>query len=38
MLPEGSWINWLTGASLGGGRTDMSELLREFPVALLVKG
>jgi (1->4)-alpha-D-glucan 1-alpha-D-glucosylmutase len=36
-LPQGRWTNRLTGSSLSGGRTAMSEALRNFPVALLVK-
>jgi (1->4)-alpha-D-glucan 1-alpha-D-glucosylmutase len=37
LLPEGRWTNRLTGASMDGGRVAMEELLRDFPVALLVK-
>lgn len=37
LLPEGRWINRLTGASLSGRKVALEELLREFPVALLVK-
>jgi (1->4)-alpha-D-glucan 1-alpha-D-glucosylmutase len=36
-LPPGTWTNRLTGASLIGGRIAMGEVLRDFPVALLVK-
>jgi (1->4)-alpha-D-glucan 1-alpha-D-glucosylmutase len=36
-LPEGRWTNWLTGVAVDGGRADVAELLREFPVALLVR-
>jgi (1->4)-alpha-D-glucan 1-alpha-D-glucosylmutase len=36
-LPEGSWTNRLTGASVSGGRVAIQEALRDFPVALLVK-
>jgi (1->4)-alpha-D-glucan 1-alpha-D-glucosylmutase len=35
-LPQGQWVNRLTGERLGGGRIDVGQLLREFPVALLV--
>jgi (1->4)-alpha-D-glucan 1-alpha-D-glucosylmutase len=34
-LPAGSWIDQLTGARFDAGRIALSELLREFPVALL---
>ncbi len=37
-LPEGAWRNWLTGAELQGGDVQLDDLLRDFPVALLVKG
>ncbi|HEV2618963.1 MAG TPA: malto-oligosyltrehalose synthase, partial [Acidobacteriaceae bacterium] len=36
-LPSGMWTNRLTGASVRGGRTPIDELLRDFPVALLVR-
>lgn len=36
-LPPGRWINRLTGAAVEGGRVAMKNLLREFPVALLVR-
>jgi (1->4)-alpha-D-glucan 1-alpha-D-glucosylmutase len=36
-LPEGVWANRLTGASVAGGRVSVAELLRDFPVAILVK-
>jgi (1->4)-alpha-D-glucan 1-alpha-D-glucosylmutase len=36
-LPRGLWTNRMTGAPLAGGSVAMSEVLREFPVALLVK-
>lgn len=35
-VPEGRWKNRLTGADVEGGRARVSELLDEFPVALLV--
>jgi (1->4)-alpha-D-glucan 1-alpha-D-glucosylmutase len=35
-LPEGRWTNRLTGASVDGGRSQIAELLKDFPVALLV--
>ena len=37
VLPEGTWTNRLTGAAMGGGAVFMRNLLREFPVALLVR-
>jgi len=37
MLPQGVWRNVLTGAAMPGGRVVMRNLLREFPVALLVR-
>ncbi len=37
-LPQGTWRNWLTGANLPGGDVRLDDLLRDFPVALLVKG
>lgn len=36
-LPQGRWRNRLTGAEIHGGTVSVEELLREFPVALLVK-
>ncbi|WP_317891108.1 malto-oligosyltrehalose synthase [Edaphobacter bradus] len=36
-LPEGRWTNRLTGDRIAGGRVTMKTLLKEFPVALLVK-
>jgi (1->4)-alpha-D-glucan 1-alpha-D-glucosylmutase len=36
-LPSGNWTDKLTGASLAGGNVALSEVLRDFPVALLVK-
>jgi (1->4)-alpha-D-glucan 1-alpha-D-glucosylmutase len=36
-LPEGRWTNWLTGAAVEGGSVEVAELLREFPVSLLVR-
>ncbi|HEY2039765.1 MAG TPA: malto-oligosyltrehalose synthase [Edaphobacter sp.] len=36
-LPQGAWKNRLTGAAFAGGRTPVKTLLREFPVALLVR-
>jgi (1->4)-alpha-D-glucan 1-alpha-D-glucosylmutase len=35
-LPEGSWLNQLTGEKHQGKEIGMSELLSKFPVALLV--
>ncbi len=37
VLPKGPWVNRLTGAAVGGGKTKMAELLKDFPVALLVR-
>jgi (1->4)-alpha-D-glucan 1-alpha-D-glucosylmutase len=34
-LPDGSWRNHLTSAVVAGGRHPLSDLLGEFPVALL---
>jgi len=36
-VPAGRWRNRLTGAEVVGGRMQMSALLVEFPVALLVR-
>jgi (1->4)-alpha-D-glucan 1-alpha-D-glucosylmutase len=36
-LPEGRWRNRLTGRSLEGGNVPVKELLKDFPVALLVR-
>jgi (1->4)-alpha-D-glucan 1-alpha-D-glucosylmutase len=36
-LPPGRWTNWLTGAAFDGGDVPIEELLRAFPVALLVR-
>jgi (1->4)-alpha-D-glucan 1-alpha-D-glucosylmutase len=36
-LPQGVWINRLTGTVIEGGRVALRTLLREFPVALLVR-
>ena len=36
-LPEGRWRNRLTGAVVDGGRVAVKSLLRDFPVALLVR-
>ncbi len=37
ILPEGRWRNRLTNGVVDGGRVAVDELLREFPVALLVR-
>ena len=37
-IPEGSWNNLLTGESFDGGSLRAQNLLRRFPVALLVRG
>jgi (1->4)-alpha-D-glucan 1-alpha-D-glucosylmutase len=36
-LPTGEWRNRLTGETVKGGRIAVEELVREFPVALLVR-
>jgi (1->4)-alpha-D-glucan 1-alpha-D-glucosylmutase len=36
-LPTGSWKNQFTGESVRGGTIGLPELLKEFPVALLVR-
>jgi (1->4)-alpha-D-glucan 1-alpha-D-glucosylmutase len=36
-LPPGTWMNVLTGDAVDGGRLRIQALLRNFPVALLVK-
>ncbi|HWB33217.1 MAG TPA: malto-oligosyltrehalose synthase [Acidobacteriaceae bacterium] len=36
-LPQRKWINRLTGARISGGKTLLEDLLRDFPVALLVR-
>ena len=36
-LPEGRWSNRLTGGDVEGGKVSVRGLLREFPVALLVR-
>jgi (1->4)-alpha-D-glucan 1-alpha-D-glucosylmutase len=36
-LPEGRWTNVLTGDVVDGGRLRIQALLRDFPVALLVR-
>jgi (1->4)-alpha-D-glucan 1-alpha-D-glucosylmutase len=36
-LPEGKWSNRLTGTSVDGGKIAMGDLLRDFPVALMVR-
>jgi (1->4)-alpha-D-glucan 1-alpha-D-glucosylmutase len=37
LLSQGVWVNRLTGAVVDGGRVALRTLLREFPVALLVR-
>jgi (1->4)-alpha-D-glucan 1-alpha-D-glucosylmutase len=37
VLPEGNWANRLTGTRVQGGRVPLKTLLRDFPVALLVR-
>ncbi|HEY1758509.1 MAG TPA: malto-oligosyltrehalose synthase [Bryobacteraceae bacterium] len=36
-IPEGRWKNQFTGDVVEGGKTEVSALLRRFPVLLLVK-
>jgi (1->4)-alpha-D-glucan 1-alpha-D-glucosylmutase len=36
-LPEGHWTNRLTGGTYNGGSIALEEVLRDFPVALLVR-
>ena len=36
-LPDGTWRNRLSGQVIAGGRVEVGELLRDFPVALLVR-
>ena len=37
-LPDGSWTDVLTGASHDGGDRTLRQLLRDLPVALLLRG
>jgi (1->4)-alpha-D-glucan 1-alpha-D-glucosylmutase len=37
VLPKGRWTNRLTGAPVEGGAIKMAQLLKDFPVALLVR-
>ncbi len=37
MLPDGRWRNRLTNAMVEGGKVAVEELLKDFPVALLVR-
>jgi maltooligosyltrehalose synthase len=34
-VPDRSWVNVLTGELIQGGKVEIAELLRRFPVALL---
>lgn len=36
-LPKGQWKNCLTGERIEGGKVAVEGLLREFPVALLIR-
>jgi (1->4)-alpha-D-glucan 1-alpha-D-glucosylmutase len=36
-LPKGSWVNRLTGQGVSVEKISLAELLREFPIALLVR-
>ena len=35
-LPEGQWLNTLTGDHISGGRQRLEPILKRFPVALLI--
>lgn len=37
LLPQGLWRNRLTGTTIQGGRVTLRTMLRDFPVALLVR-
>ncbi len=37
LLPQGHWVNRLTGANMAGGLVAVEQLLKDFPVALLVR-
>lgn len=37
ILPDGRWKDRMTGVSIDGGRVSMKTLLKDFPVALLVR-
>lgn len=36
-LPQGTWVNRLTGLATNGGKVAVKALLNDFPVALLVR-
>jgi len=36
-VPEGRWVNCMTGMEVTGGKVRLDELLAEFPVALLAR-
>jgi (1->4)-alpha-D-glucan 1-alpha-D-glucosylmutase len=36
-LPSGWWRNWLTGDTFAGGVVQLADVMRRFPVALLVR-
>lgn len=36
-IPAGNWVNALSGERFAGGSTQLAEVFRAFPVALLVK-
>jgi (1->4)-alpha-D-glucan 1-alpha-D-glucosylmutase len=36
-LPQGRWLNELTGETIDGGRRRLSDMLAKFPVALLTR-
>jgi (1->4)-alpha-D-glucan 1-alpha-D-glucosylmutase len=38
ILPDGTWRNQMTGTHVEGGRVSMKNLLKDFPIALLVRG
>ena len=37
MLPAGQWQNIFTGEAVSGGACRLADLLKQFPVALLVR-
>jgi (1->4)-alpha-D-glucan 1-alpha-D-glucosylmutase len=36
-VPDGNWVNQLTGKKIAGGKVGLRDLLGEFPVALLAR-
>ncbi len=37
VLPKGRWENYLTGETVAGGVVPVKVLVKDFPVALLVR-